>query len=219
MPPLNIHNLCFGDRGPYNFQVEAGECLGLQGASGAGKSLLLRAIADLDPRSGTMRLGELDADAMPAPLWRRKVGLLPAESGWWFDRVGEHFADFAALDAQDLAKLGFDASVQHWDLSRLSTGEKQRLAILRLLEQAPQCLLLDEPTASLDQHSTIQVEALLLRYSATHQVPLLWVSHDPAQIDRVCQRCLIMEQNGRLLGRSTGPVLASTDVGGQHDGG
>jgi len=199
MPSLEIDQLCFRDRGPYSFRIEGGECLGLHGASGAGKSLLLRAIADLDPRTGRLRLGDLDADAMAAPQWRRAVGLLPAESGWWCDLVGDHFVDFDTVDDQALVAAGFDRSVRDWQVSRLSTGEKQRLAIVRLLHNRPGCLLLDEPTASLDQQAVARMETLLLGYGVTHKAPLLWVSHDPAQLDRVCRRRLLLEATGRLI--------------------
>jgi len=199
MPNLEISNLCFHNRGPYSFRIAGGECVGLAGASGAGKSLLLRAVADLDPRTGVMQLDDVNADAVTAPQWRRLVGLLPAESGWWLDRVGDHFADFAAIDEQALAAVGFDRSVQDWQVSRLSTGERQRLAIVRLLANEPQCLLLDEPTASLDHYSVARVEELLRDYSANHQAPMLWVSHDPAQLERVSLRRLRMESAGLLV--------------------
>jgi ATPase subunit of ABC transporter with duplicated ATPase domains len=167
---------------------------------------LLRAIADLDPRTGSMHLGDISADAVEAPAWRRIVGLLPAESGWWLDAVGDHFADFTTVDDATLAVVGFERSVQHWQVSRLSTGEKQRLALVRLLANQPQCLLLDEPTASLDPHMVARVEELLLAYGITHSAPVLWVSHDPAQLERVSQRRLLMESNGRLI-----------DTGGPHE--
>lgn len=199
MPNLEISNLCFQNRGPYAFRIAGGECVGLAGASGAGKSLLLRALADLDPRTGVMQLGDVNADAVTGPQWRRLVGLLPAESGWWLDRVGEHFTDFAAIDEQTLAAVGFDRSVQDWQVSRLSTGERQRLAIIRLLANEPQCLLLDEPTASLDLESVGRVENLLLRYGADRQAPMLWVSHDPAQLERVSRRGLRIESAGLLV--------------------
>lgn len=199
MPDLEVINLCFQDRGPYSFRIDGGECVGLQGASGAGKSLLLRAIVDLDPRTGKLRLGGIDADRVPAPQWRRLVGLLPAESGWWLDRVGEHFADFRSVDDAILAAVGFDRSVGNWQVSRLSTGERQRLAIVRLLANSPQCLLLDEPTASLDPGSVANVEALLLNHCGARQASLLWVSHDPDQLARVSRRRLIMERGGRLV--------------------
>lgn len=199
MPNLEVRDLCFRDRGPYTFRINGGECVGVQGASGAGKSLLLRALVDLDPRSGTLMLGGVDADTLSGPQWRRQVGLLPAESGWWLDGVGAHFSNFAAVDAQLLATLGFERSVGDWQVSRLSTGERQRLAIVRLLSNQPACLLLDEPTASLDHDMVARVEQLLLHYAADNQAPLLWVSHDAAQLERVCNRRMTMERGGRLL--------------------
>lgn len=198
MDPLVVDQLCFHHRGPYSLRIAAGDCLGLQGASGAGKSLLLRAIADLDPRTGRLQLGELDADAVAAPVWRRAVGLLPAESGWWLDLVGEHFADFARVADDLLAAVGFDRSVRDWQISRLSTGEKQRLAIVRLLHQGPRCLLLDEPTASLDQDLVARVETLLCTYARTRLAPMLWVSHDPAQLARVSDQRLVLTEAGLL---------------------
>lgn len=198
MPNLEITELCFQNRGPYTFWVKGGECLGLQGPSGAGKSLLLRAVADLDPRTGTLALGGINADSISAPHWRRMAGLLPAESGWWFDLVGDHFEDFDRVDATMLAELGFDCSVKDWRVSRLSTGERQRLAIARLLHIQPSCLLLDEPTASVDQLAAARVERLLCNYGTTHQAPLLWVSHDPDQLERVCTRRMTMVEGGRL---------------------
>ncbi|MBM9536020.1 ATP-binding cassette domain-containing protein [Desulfobulbus alkaliphilus] len=200
MPDLEVRNLCFRDRGPYSFHIAGGECVGLRGASGTGKSLLLRAMVDLDQRTGTMRLGAIQADEVAAPLWRRMVGLLPAESYWWLESVGEHFADFSKVKEDVLVALGFDRSVGNWHVSRLSTGEKQRLAIIRLLANQPRCLLLDEPTASLDQCSVSQVEELLIRYCRDNEVPMLWVSHDPAQLGRVCHRRFLMENKGLLVG-------------------
>ena len=199
MPALEIRDLRFQKRGPYAFRLEAGECVGLQGPSGAGKSLLLRAIADLDPRGGVMRLGEREADALTGPEWRRLVGLLPAESGWWLELVGDHFPDPDAVDPGLLAAIGFTPAVMQWQMSRLSTGEKQRLAIVRLLHHGPQCLLLDEPTASLDQCMVTRVEELLLAWGRRHQAPILWVSHDPAQLGRVSGRRFLMETGGQLM--------------------
>jgi len=199
MPDLEVTELCFQDRGPYSFQVKGGECIGLEGASGAGKSRLLRAVADLDPRTGHLVLGGVDADTVSAPQWRRMIGLLPAESGWWLDLVGDHFHDFATLDPEMLADLGFEPSVQDWQVSRLSTGERQRMAILRLLVNRPSCLLLDEPTASLDPRAVEKVEELLCAYGDENQAPIIWISHDSEQLNRVSRRRLRMEKGGHLL--------------------
>ncbi len=198
MSRLIIENLRFRDRGPYSFTIAGGKCLGLQGASGAGKTLLLRAIVDLDPHQGTVRLDDLECGRIPAPQWRKKVSMLPAESCWWRDVVADHFHDFNAISQEHLARLGFDPEVAGWQVSRLSTGEKHRLAILRMLENRPQALLLDEPTASLDRANSNGVEQLLSEYSRTNDAPLLWVSHDPDQLARVADRCLFMQADGSL---------------------
>jgi ABC-type iron transport system FetAB ATPase subunit len=160
-----------------------GQCVGLTGPSGSGKSLLLRSLADLDPHSGVMILDGVAAEQVPAPQWRRQVGLLPAESAWWHDTVGPHFE---RIPEPWLSELGFDAGVMDWQVGRLSSGERQRLALLRLLSREPRVLLLDEPTANLDRRNTWLVESLLSRYIRQHAVMTIWVSHDPDQLQRNC---------------------------------
>ncbi|NOQ47141.1 MAG: ATP-binding cassette domain-containing protein [Desulfobulbaceae bacterium] len=199
MSRLEIAGLFFQGRGPYDLTIAVGECVGLSGASGAGKSLFLRAIADLDPHEGVICLGSMNCAEVAAPLWRRSVGMLPAESFWWYDHVGEHFTDFNTIAEESLALLGFDHSVQGWQVSRLSTGEKQRLAILRLLQNRPGALLLDEPTASLDAENIGKAEKLLMNYCRETAIPVLWVSHDPEQLLRVADRRLFMAADGNLL--------------------
>ncbi len=99
--------------------------------------------------------------------------------------------------AAALAALGFGPEVLDWEVARLSTGERQRLALLRLLGNAPQALLLDEPTAALDPASRARVEAVVADYRRKREAAVLWVSHDPAQIGRVADRHYRLE-DGRL---------------------
>jgi ABC-type iron transport system FetAB ATPase subunit len=185
MPRLDIQSLRVEDRGPFDLTVGPGECVALSGPSGAGKTLLLRALADLDPHEGRVRLDEVECAEVDAPAWRRMVGMLPAESQWWGDTVGLHLP---AVDHRSLETVGFGPDVVAWEVSRLSTGEKQRLALLRLLLNRPRALLLDEPTAALDPANVGQVETLLLAYRREHEAPVLWVSHDPAQARRISDR-------------------------------
>jgi ABC-type iron transport system FetAB ATPase subunit len=185
MSRLRLVNLTHPTLRPVNLEVRSGECVCLSGPSGAGKSVLLRVIADLDPHDGEVYLDDVEARSVSAPDWRRQVGMLPADSHWWRDRAGEHFAQ---VDHEQLKQVGLDASILELRVSRLSTGERQRLALLRLLHNRPRALLLDEPTASLDPKSTRRVESLIAAYRHADGTPVIWVSHDPRQIKRVCTR-------------------------------
>ncbi len=185
---FQYHNI-----GPVSFDVKAGEIMGLSGPSGSGKSLLLRALADMDESSGSVMLDDIEKNQLPAPQWRQKVSLLSADSQWWFDTVGEHFdlqknkslmAEFEAL--------GFPAEVLGWTVSRLSSGEKQRLSLLRSLQNQPEVLLLDEPTANLDAENTRLFEDYVKHYIHKASAGAIWVSHDREQLKRVChiQYCI-----------------------------
>ena len=190
---LKINNLTFMNRGPFNFEVSPGECLGLKGPSGSGKTLLLRSICDIHPWDGAISLGSISAVSVSGPEWRAMVGMLPAESQWWYDTVRLHFSH--PVDEDYLHELGFDASVMNWEIARLSAGEKQRLAILRLLSIHPKALLLDEPTAHLDVTRIESVERVINHYRQSTNVPVLWVSHHKDQLQRIASRCLMLEEN------------------------
>jgi ABC-type iron transport system FetAB ATPase subunit len=187
LPTLTLNALQVGDAPPANLEVPAGECVALSGPSGSGKTRLLRAIADLDPHAGDAALDGDPASAMRPSAWRTLVGYLPAESHWWGSTVGEHFA---TIDPAGLSRLGLDPGVMGWEVRRLSSGERQRLALLRLLWRGPRALLLDEPTANLDETNRDAVEGLIAEYRAATRAPVVWVSHDPAQRRRVASRAL-----------------------------
>lgn len=187
-----------GPRGIERFDLEmkAKECAALLGPSGSGKSLLLRAIADLDPHEGQAYLEGGDRVAMPAHEWRRQVMYVAAESGWWADGVAAHFDDVAA--AMPLIEaLGLPGACATWPVARLSTGEKQRLALARALSRAPKILLLDEPTSGLDADAAMKAEALIASFLAKGGAVLM-VTHDPAQAARLAGRILRIE-SGRLI--------------------
>ncbi len=195
---LSVRDLRSAVFGPVSLQVAAGECVAVMGPSGAGKSLLLRAIADLDPNNGEVSLNGLARNAVPAPVWRRQVALVPAQSGWWADKVGEHFIT-AAPDTDLLEALGLATETLNWSVARLSSGEKHRLAVLRALSLRPRALLLDEPSASLDETSTERLEAVLER-QRDGGVALVLVTHDAAQAERLAARVLTMA-GGRIADR------------------
>lgn len=181
--------------GPVHFDLEAGACIAIEGRSGAGKSILLRMIADLDPHEGDAALAGQACSRTPAPAWRRSVTYVAADSGWWFDRVDAHFAVDADL-ARLFPRVGLPAETAQWPVARLSTGERQRVALLRALQPANRVLLLDEPTSGLDPDSTQKVEALL-RERLAQGTGIVMVTHDPEQPARMGARRFVM-QEGQL---------------------
>jgi ABC-type iron transport system FetAB ATPase subunit len=197
MPPrLRLDGLRSPLAGPFDLALEPGDCIAITGASGSGKSLLLRMIADLDPHEGEAFLDGVGCQTMAAPAWRRQVAYAPAESGWWDEAVAPHFPDLAAARAMAPA-LGLKPELFDGFVLRLSTGEKQRLALLRTLLPQPPALLLDEPTGALDEASQDQVEAILRQRLAAGCAVVL-VTHDPAQAIRLGRRRFVMT-SGKLL--------------------
>ena len=185
--------------GPFSFEVAAGECVALSGPSGCGKTLLLRALADLDPAEGCVSLDGTERMEMSAPAWRRQVGWLSAEAVWWAETVGQHFSTLGKGGedpAPVLGKLGFEEDVLDWRIERMSTGEKQRLALFRLLLNGPKVLLLDEPTAALDPENVGLVESVISGYRSDAGAAVVWVSHHPEQVARVADRRMVFRDGG-----------------------
>lgn len=195
---LELEEISVGELESVSLSAAPGEVVCISGASGSGKTRLLRAVADLEPHGGDCLLGDLRQSETPAHRWRSQVMMLPAESQWWHETVGEHFGDDAgdaAVEALKALDLPIDAT--SWSIDRLSSGEKQRLALIRALLREPRALLLDEPTANLDADSVQRVERWLLEIIGRRELPTLWVAHDADQIQRVSNR-RFMIRSGRL---------------------
>jgi ABC-type iron transport system FetAB ATPase subunit len=184
-PLLEIKQLRRLMVGPVTLDVDVGDCLCISGPSGSGKSMLLRSIADLDPHEGSAWLNGKPATDILPQAWRVQVGMLPPESAWWLPRVQDHFRKGITVP---LEHIGLQNTVMDQSVMRLSSGEKQRLALMRLLSNRPRVLLLDEPTANLDPENTQRVEAVITEYRRAHKAAVIWVSHDAAQIERVANR-------------------------------
>ncbi len=155
--------------------------LALIGPSGSGKSLVLRALADLDPVAGELSLDGRACRDHAGPDWRRQVVYVAAESAWWEESLSAHLPPGASLMA---AALGLTEALLSAPIGRLSTGERQRGAVLRALALGPRVLLLDEPTGPLDPDSTARVEAALLA-EMTHGTSLVIATHDAGQAGRL----------------------------------
>lgn len=197
MSTLCLNELCINGLGPISLTINTAQCIALGGASGTGKTRLLRAIADLDQADGDVLLDGVSRSQMKAVEWRRAVGFLTSDNAWWRPRVGEHFD---ALDDSSLQALGLENTILDQFVSRLSTGERQRLAVLRLLTNRPRALLLDEPTANLDPDNVARMESFLASYRLKAGTPMLWVTHDPEQAMRVASRSLRIERGQLVTG-------------------
>jgi putative ABC transport system ATP-binding protein len=184
-PALLVKQLRSKLAGPFELCLGRGACAAITGPSGSGKSLFLRMIADLDPNEGEIWLNGRERASMPAPEWRKQATYVSAESGWWADTVIAHFpantkSEIAALSA----RLGVRAELMDAPVAQLSTGEKQRLSLVRALLPNPPVLLLDEPTGPLDPESVAEVEALL-QERMSGGTSILLVTHDPGQAERL----------------------------------
>ncbi len=192
---LEICDLVVGDLPPLSLCLHVGEIVTLRGPSGIGKSRLLRAIADLQAASsGNVMLRGTAMTTMPAPKWRDRVRYLAAEPGWWAQTARAHFREPSAVQTR-LSSLMLDESLMDRPIAELSTGERQRLALLRGMEGAPAVLLLDEPTSALDPESTKAVQDMLRQYAGRGGAILL-VTHNEAQAHEIGDRHYHLDLQG-----------------------
>jgi putative ABC transport system ATP-binding protein len=174
--------------------IEAGATAVL-GPSGSGKSTLLRLLDRLaDPDEGTVRFRGDDVRSLePLELRRRAVLVpqLPAPvPGSVADNVryGPGLMGREVEPARYLAPAGLDASFAERDAARLSVGERQRVMLARALALEPEVLLLDEPTAALDEEAKSGVERALAGLRGRSGLSVVLVTHERAQAERLAER-------------------------------
>jgi putative ABC transport system ATP-binding protein len=189
-----------------------GDRLSVVGPTGAGKTLLLRALALLDPLDeGVIQWKNQAVSGNAVPAYRREVIYLHQRPTLFDGSVEANLRRPFALKLHDghefnvnrarelLESVGRPASFLAKESRDLSGGEAQIVALLRAIQLDPSVLLLDEPTASLDPGTARAIEELVLGWIS--QAPIyrafLWVSHDSDQVHRVADRCLRM-QCGKL---------------------
>jgi putative ABC transport system ATP-binding protein len=165
------------------------------GPSGSGKSTLLRLLNRLaDPDAGTVRFHGDDVRMLdPLELRRRAVLVpqLPAPvPGTVADNVryGPGLLGREVDPARYLEPAGLDASFVERDARRLSVGEQQRVMMARALALEPEVLLLDEPTAALDDEAKAGVERALAGLRGQGGLSVVLVTHERAQAERLADR-------------------------------
>ncbi len=194
-----------------SFDVMGGQCLGVVGESGAGKSLTLRATIDLLGRSARLAGGQVLLEGRPLaslPRRDRRIGMVFQEPGASLDplmRVGELIAEGlrvrsvrgAALRRRAvelMAEVGIEDPERRC-LSypnELSGGQRQRVAIAMALAAEPAVLLCDEPTTALDVIVQERILILLDRLRETRQLAVVFVTHDISVIARVSHQLAVM---------------------------
>ena len=178
-------------------RIEPGERLALVGANGSGKSTLLRTLHGLiAPTAGQLACDASLRQAMlfQRPYMLRATVLHNVALGLWLSGVRWPQAKAQALQA--LARVGL-ADLAARPAKGLSGGQQQRVALARAWALAPQVLLLDEPTSSLDPSAKREVERLMAEF-ADSGMTLIFSSHNLGQVKRLAHRVIYLEQ-GRLV--------------------
>lgn len=200
------------------FTVPASGVTAIWGPSGAGKTTLLRAIAGLSRLDGHVRIaGETWQDGrLFRPLHTRRVGFVFQEASllphlgvrgnlrYAVKRAGRT-VDFDAVVAQLRLEPLLDRGV-----AKLSGGERQRVALGRTLLSAPKLLLMDEPLSSLDGEAKAEIVPMIAELAKTSGVPMLYVSHDAYEIERLADRVLRI-QGGKVSAAPEKVFSASLD--------
>ena len=193
---LTINNLIIVPIQVERLELKAG-ITALVAPSGAGKSRLFAAIADLIVNEGEVALDGMDRNDMPATEWRKMVRYVSAEPSWWADTAQDHLPNDEKT-RQMAARFGLAPELFGRQIEQLSTGERQRFGLLRALVDEPQVILLDEPTAALDHETSLKIEAELLRLAGEGRI-IFVISHSEAQIGRIAER-VVKIVDGKVSG-------------------
>lgn len=190
-----------------SFTLAPGEAAAVFGRSGSGKSTLLRILAGLTRAQS----GDIAADGAPwldggrvvVAARARRIGFVFQDGALFPNMTVEENLHFALRPGQDgraadamLETAGLSGLARRSPAS-LSGGQRQRVALARALVNEPELLLLDEPLSALDEDSRLELQDELLRLLARRPVTTLLVSHDRAEISRLCRRLFVLER-GRL---------------------
>lgn len=208
-----------------SFYVRKGECLGLIGGSGTGKSVLLRSLVGLEkPDSGRIIIdGE---DIVPknerALIDIRKKVAYAFQGGALFDSMTvyenlayplrEHFhfteKEIAEQIRAQLEEFGLAASTENLYPGSLSGGMQKRVGLARSMMMHPEVVLYDEPTAGLDPYNTKKIQESILKMKAKGVTSIL-VTHDMPTVYAVCDKVALL-LNGRIDEQCTIDKLRNT---------
>ena len=191
-----------------NFALESGEMIWISGHSGSGKTTLLRTLARLSPpNGGDLLLQGKRWEDIPARAWRSHVGYVHQKPvlfpGTVESNLTRPFDLYARRSLKPNINQAFDhltrlllpKNVLEQDALTLSVGESSRVALVRSLMVNPMVLLLDEPTASLDNKAREAVADLLRDWLASDDRAIVAVSHDENTIRRLYGKEIVLEDD------------------------
>ncbi len=194
-----------------SFDVAVDDLLGIVGASGSGKSSLLRLLNRLDePTSGVVYVNGQDYRQIPPRELRCRVGMVTQRPFLFPGDVASNLRFGPAqrgesVSDDEIARLlervglpGFSGR----EVSVLSGGEQQRVSLARTLANQPEVLLLDEPTSALDETSKLGIEELISSLVRDQDLTCVMVTHDREQARRMCNRVILLEA-GHLVHSGT----------------
>ncbi len=184
-----------------NLAIPEEQVLTITGPSGSGKSSLLSLLNLLrNPTRGRILLDERDIRLINVLELRRKVGIAFQKPYLFKGTVEYNVLLGPSLRGvksryspeQLLEMVGLDASLLQREATILSGGEQQRVTLARTLANEPEVLLLDEVTASLDSDSAHFIEGLVRKLSENKGITVIWVTHDPEQVQRVSDQNVVL---------------------------
>lgn len=225
-----------------NIEIPKGSVFGLLGPNGAGKSTTVRLLCTLlNPDRGSASVCGYDVVSEPVRV-REITGVLPEEGNHThyetlsaYDNL-LYFARLYGLE-ENRAKERVHELLQFMELwerrndlaGKLSTGNRQRLALCRALIHEPKVLLLDEPTSALDPVAAKRVRKLILELSVEYGQTFLLNSHNLAEVDRICDHIAIIDEGkilvsgktdelrNRLRRRQNYRLVIGNEIGGVQD--
>lgn len=195
---LNNIKKAFGDKqiiNNFTYILLPGDRIGIIGPNGCGKTTLLKILTGvMTPDSGTVDIGQTV-----------KIGYFSQENEYMdetlrvIDYIKDtaeyiHTGDGVITAAQMLEKFLFTGAIQYSLIAKLSGGEKRRLFLLKILMEAPNVLVLDEPTNDLDIATLTILEDYLERFEGI----VIAVSHDRYFLDKMSERIFAFEENGAI---------------------
>jgi ABC-2 type transport system ATP-binding protein len=213
-----------------NIRVKSGEVFGLLGPNGAGKTTFLRTLLGfIKPTSGRACVAGFDCDSQSVRV-RQKTAYLPGEARLFRRMRGHHVLDFFSRLRVDCDRKKCFAIAERLQLdyrrqvSRMSTGMRQKLALSMVLAIDCPLVILDEPTANLDPSARAEVLELVLEARNTGRT-VIFSSHVLSEIESTCDRVVIMRaghiaheqsiatlrRRHRIYAQLTGPLTRIPD--------